>query len=322
MSAIPIGRLAGFEIRIHVSWAIILAIIVVTSAPRSARRSRLVDGRPVGDRGAWSRSCSSRRRWPTSLGTRRSPASGRPDRLGRRVLLRRRGIARAHDDPSARRGRHRRRRSARQPGHRPGACWGLGGRGNRSTTGSGPVDRRSRRVRRGPLDLAPRGCSTCCRRSRSTADAWSAAWPGRGPAIAGRAADRGARGPVRRAVPRRARGRRDPAGRRTGRGSDRRADGRVVRLVPRLDRAGRRARGPGSTSCSTASASRDVMDRDVAGDPAGPDARHVRRAGPRRQSRRWRCPSCGAANCSACIGARAGPARPRDRDGPRPVPRT
>jgi Zn-dependent protease len=31
MSSIPIGRLGGLEIRIHVSWAIILAIIVVTS---------------------------------------------------------------------------------------------------------------------------------------------------------------------------------------------------------------------------------------------------------------------------------------------------
>jgi Zn-dependent protease len=31
MSSIPVGRLAGLEIRIHVSWAIILAIIVVTA---------------------------------------------------------------------------------------------------------------------------------------------------------------------------------------------------------------------------------------------------------------------------------------------------
>jgi Zn-dependent protease len=31
MSSIPVGRLAGLEVRIHVSWAIILAIIVVTA---------------------------------------------------------------------------------------------------------------------------------------------------------------------------------------------------------------------------------------------------------------------------------------------------
>ena len=31
MSTIPVGRLGGLEIRIHVSWAIILAVIVVTA---------------------------------------------------------------------------------------------------------------------------------------------------------------------------------------------------------------------------------------------------------------------------------------------------
>ena len=51
MSALPIARLFGFEIRVHVSWAIILAIIAVsvvsqvgTMAPTSSIALRWVVG--------------------------------------------------------------------------------------------------------------------------------------------------------------------------------------------------------------------------------------------------------------------------------------
>lgn len=43
MSALPIARILGFEIRVHVSWAVILAIIVVTVASQVERVAPAVD---------------------------------------------------------------------------------------------------------------------------------------------------------------------------------------------------------------------------------------------------------------------------------------
>ena len=48
MNALPIARLFGFEIRIHVSWAIILAVIAVTTATQVAR---IAPG--IGTAGGW-----------------------------------------------------------------------------------------------------------------------------------------------------------------------------------------------------------------------------------------------------------------------------
>jgi Zn-dependent protease len=48
MNAVPIARLFGFEIRVHVSWAIILAVIAVTAATRVAE---VAPG--IGSVGSW-----------------------------------------------------------------------------------------------------------------------------------------------------------------------------------------------------------------------------------------------------------------------------
>ena len=48
MNALPIARLFGFEIRVHVSWAIILAVIGVTAATQVA-----VIAPGIGAAGGW-----------------------------------------------------------------------------------------------------------------------------------------------------------------------------------------------------------------------------------------------------------------------------
>ena len=48
MNALPIARLFGFEIRVHVSWAIILAVIGVTAATQVA-----VIAPGIGTAGGW-----------------------------------------------------------------------------------------------------------------------------------------------------------------------------------------------------------------------------------------------------------------------------
>ena len=94
MSTLRIARLLGFEVRAHVSWAIILAVIAVTVvsqvaavAPDSTPVVRWVLGGRRGPRLPRSR------RSPTSSAT-PSRRAGRGDRDGhRRVLLRRGGLA-------------------------------------------------------------------------------------------------------------------------------------------------------------------------------------------------------------------------------------
>ena len=48
MNALPVARLFGFEIRVHVSWAIILAVIAVTAATQAAEVAPT-----IGSVGSW-----------------------------------------------------------------------------------------------------------------------------------------------------------------------------------------------------------------------------------------------------------------------------
>ena len=116
MSTLPLARLFGFEIRIHVSWAIILAVIAVTVvsevatiAPDSDPIVRWLVGGVVAGRSCCPRS-------PTSSGM-PSPRVGRgaPGRRARRLLLRRGRLAEPRDPTAAGGDRGRPGRPGRQP---------------------------------------------------------------------------------------------------------------------------------------------------------------------------------------------------------------
>ena len=161
-------------------------------------------------------------------------------------------------------------------------------------------------------------CSTSCRPSRSTAAGSSAASSGRGPAT--RAPGCGPRlasggssaGPGRAAV--------------VGilaiswSSTDRRADARLCGwfLISTARTVDRRA---GLEELLDGLSVAEVMERDVAGDPARADARHVRRPGPRRRRSRSALPVARGRSCSASSG-RASSAGCARRAGPRRAPRT
>ena len=250
MNAVPIARLFGFEIRVHVSWAIILAVIGVTAATQVAESAP-----DVGGPGSW------------LVGAVVAAAflfSALAHELGHAIAARRAGLpggpvivyffggaassrletARPRDEIviAARRAARQPRRGRRLLGRR-----GLVGELGRAAGSRRPGASRSSSARMnlllGGVNLLPAFPLDGGRIVRGLA------WARTGdPARALRIAASG------RAVPRDpvrdARHRRDPA-----RGLARRADARGLRLVHRLERRARSNAAPTSTRCSRASAS-------------------------------------------------------------------
>ena len=131
MSTIPVGRLAGLEIRIHVSWTIILAIIVVSvgaqigsAEPGSTMAVRWGIGVVVAI--VFLVSAMAHELGHASVARR----AGRPTDSVVVYFLGAAASPDLDDDPSARRGRDRGGRSDRQRGHRVGAARHLGDRGH------------------------------------------------------------------------------------------------------------------------------------------------------------------------------------------------
>ncbi len=315
MNALPIARLFGFEIRVHVSWAIILAVIGVTAATQATRIAP-----EIGTTGGW------------IIGAVVAAAfllSALAHELGHALAARHVGLpggpvivyffggaatSRPRDDPTARRGPRGRRRTARQPGgrRRLHGRWRWSG----SSPASGPLlrDRARRPGHRRHEPPARRGQPAAGVPAR-----WRPHRPRPGVGPDGRSVARPEHRGLVRALSR------DPVRDRRHRRHPhrrfaRRADARGVRLVHRLERQRGRAQRRRRRDARRHQRGRRHGPRRVRR-PAGPDARYVRRPDPRRVRAVVR-PGPARPGPPRDGRREAGPAHPARPMGRTPAPRT